>query len=312
MATGEGGGEPPTADPGLSIGARVDAQGNQIREAAKWLIGSFAAVGAALIAGSQLSSIGKLPVCASTSIDCARLWIAGGGATIALLGVIWAVWTGVRLLAPSRRQASELQADWKEGDAAHDYFKANPGQLQGFKDLDDMEAQVAKAYEEQDNLVARAREAKGKTAKALEDKAWEAYEGVKGLVQRADDVVTIANHVEYVSFFRKKALRRLIFAAGAAALGIISFTWAANPPEVSSTAKLRNANLAKSDLSGANLSGVDFTGANLIGVDFTQANLEGADFTNADLGGVTWSGTVCPDGTNSDAADQTCENHLEP
>jgi hypothetical protein len=44
-----------------SIGQRLDAQGDKIREAAKWVVGSFAAVGAALIAGSQLSSIGKIP-----------------------------------------------------------------------------------------------------------------------------------------------------------------------------------------------------------------------------------------------------------
>ena len=51
----------------VDVGQRLQAQDDAIREAAKWLVGSFAAVGAALIAGSQLSSIGHLPVCAPGS-----------------------------------------------------------------------------------------------------------------------------------------------------------------------------------------------------------------------------------------------------
>ena len=46
-------------------GAPPDRPSDRIRDAGKWLIGASAAVGAALIAGSQLSDIGSLPLCAS-------------------------------------------------------------------------------------------------------------------------------------------------------------------------------------------------------------------------------------------------------
>jgi len=88
---------------------------------------------------------------------------------------------------------------------------------------------------------------------------------------------------------------------------------------------LTNANLSNSNLQGANLNGDPLTGANLtgaslIGTNLQGANLQGANLTNANfggatlkaasLGGVTWSNTVCPDGTNSDADGNTCMGHL--
>ena len=76
-------------------------------------------------------------------------------------------------------------------------------------------------------------------------------------------------------------------------------------------ADLSNANLNKADLSGANLSGANLSGANLNGVDLTGANLTGATTTGANFNMVTWSNTICPDGTNSNASQpETCVGHL--
>ena len=85
-------------------------------------------------------------------------------------------------------------------------------------------------------------------------------------------------------------------------------------------ANLSNSNLQGTNLTGANLSGANFTGANLIGAALQSTNLQGANLSNANLGGatlkgaslggVTWSNTVCPDGTNSDADGDTCLGHL--
>jgi hypothetical protein len=298
------------AEPDLSVGPRVEARDNQIREAAKWLIGSFAAVGAALIAGSQLSSIGKLPVCLPNSIDCGRLWIAGGGAVLALIGVMGAIWTGVRLLAPDRKQSSTLKGDWKPGRPVYEYFKANPEQLQGFKDLDDMTSSEAVASKRYDDLDAKLSNASTSERDKIIEGMEDAAEKLRVVIRRQDDVVSIANHVEFVHFFRTKALKALLGAAGAAALGIIAFTWAANPPTAVSSVAARGADLAGSDLRGANLQGVDLTGANLRGTDLTGATLKGATLDDANLTEVVWSGTICPDGTNSDSADDSCENHL--
>ncbi len=57
-----------------------------------------------------------------------------------------------------------------------------------------------------------------------------------------------------------------------------------------------NANLQFADLSRTNLSNAILSGANL-----TDANLLNADLTGADVLGVTWSNTLCPNGTNSNS-----------
>jgi hypothetical protein len=299
----EGGGRLTTAE-------RTYAQDQQIRDAAKWLVGSFAAVGAALIAGSQLSSIGKLPACAPSSVGCARLWVAVLGAVLALVGVVWAVWIGVGLLAPIRLQVGDLKAQWKPGQPIYDYFKQNPSQLQDFGDFEDLERQENAAYARFDELNAQLIEAEGTRREELSQDLDDAEVILNDVLARSDDVVTIANHIEYVHTFRKVALGRLIRAAALAAVGIVAFAWAANPSTSPPSASLRQADLSGADLSGVNLRGADLTGATLEGADLTGADLQGADLTDADIDDVVWSNTTCPDGVSSNDAGGSCENHL--
>jgi hypothetical protein len=63
-----------------------------IREAAKWLLTAFAAVGAVLIAGTQLSNIG--------SLDSWRALIAGLALLIAFSGVAAAIWLTTTIITP--------------------------------------------------------------------------------------------------------------------------------------------------------------------------------------------------------------------
>jgi uncharacterized protein YjbI with pentapeptide repeats len=189
------------------------------------------------------------------------------------------------------------------------YFGENPAQLQGFKDLDDMDEQERRAYEVFDGLNLRAAEG---DETVDEEELSRADIVLQDVLARADTVVSIANHVEYVSFFKTVALKRLILAAAFAALGIVAFAWAANPPASIAGASLRDANLAGADLTGANLRHADLSGADLSGADLTGATLEGAVLTDANLDDVVWSSTVCPDGTTSDKAGGSCENHLSP
>ena len=39
-------------------------------------------------------------------------------------------------------------------------------------------------------------------------------------------------------------------------------------------------------------------------------NLNDADLSNANLNSINWLNTICPDGTNSDNNENTCENNL--
>ena len=78
-----------------------------------------------------------------------------------------------------------------------------------------------------------------------------------------------------------------------------------------------NSNLSDSDFSGALAANADFTGATLADSIIVGADFSGADFTNANLTGAfvfettvtnaIWSNTICPDGTNSDSNNGTCE-----
>jgi hypothetical protein len=78
-------------------------------------------------------------------------------------------------------------------------------------------------------------------------------------------------------------------------------------------ANLRRSNLARANLTGAILAGADLSHANLGQVNLSGATLLGADLTGANLTGITWSHTICPDGSNSDAVDgdaATCLDNL--
>src|SRR4051812_24708517 len=65
---------------------------DRARDLAKWLIVAFGAIGATLVAGSQLSDIGKT--------DGWRLFAAFAGLALGLGGVALAVWSAVRVLTP--------------------------------------------------------------------------------------------------------------------------------------------------------------------------------------------------------------------
>ena len=73
---------------------------------------------------------------------------------------------------------------------------------------------------------------------------------------------------------------------------------------------LQNMELFGDDFTGADLSFVDFTDSDLRYVNFTGASLSNVKFVNSNLEWAKWSDTICPDGTNSDDNDNTCENNL--
>ena len=72
-----------------------------------------------------------------------------------------------------------------------------------------------------------------------------------------------------------------------------------------------NADLSPLDIGGVGVS-ASLIDANFTNANFTNTNLTGADFTNTIRTGIIWSNTICPDGTNSNNNDDTCEGHLNP
>jgi hypothetical protein len=281
----------PVADP-------IEQANQRIRDAAKWLIASSAAVGAALIAGSQLSSIGRLDVGLPTTIGTARLWIASLGALLSLVAVVAIIRTGVRLLLPKLVVIGDLADAWDAPSAelrpVVAFFRQHPKYLQGAASPADL---VRKREERIKQLTEAA--AAGEPVAELRTR-------VAGVDQRITATERMAQHQALRADFGQ-SLRRLTPATAVAAIGIVAFAWAANPPARTVTADLRNAKLTGAFLRDADLRNAKLDGADLTGADLTGAKLEGASLVR-----VIWARTTCPDGSSSEENGRTCAGHLNP
>lgn len=76
-------------------------------------------------------------------------------------------------------------------------------------------------------------------------------------------------------------------------------------------ADLSGLDLAGADVSAANMAGANLDGANLDGATFEDSTLIGATVTGAQLDNITWSDTICPDGSNSDQHLDGCFSPLD-
>lgn len=293
------------AEFGADVDPHEQANG-RIRDAAKWLVASSAAVGAALIAGSQLSSIGRLPLGWPDSVETGRLWIAVSGAVVALSGVVYAIWSAVRILIPAQVPVGDLAQAWTDRRgplaAVVAFFRTHPKYLQGF---DTPAAVVAR----REDLVARLAAVPDAGPALTPEQRTERITALKAAIaamdQRIDAIERMAGHEALKAMFRA-TLRRLLTGTVLAATGIVAFAWAANPPiQPPPPSDLRNATLT-----GANLRDADLRNARLDNADLTRADLTGADLTGASITGVTWRDTTCPDGRNSDSVGGTCAGHL--
>jgi len=271
--------------------ALADAN-EKVRSAGKWLVASAAAVGATMLAGTQLSSLGAL------ALDEVRFWVAAVGGVVALAAVGYVIWSSARLLLPVLVTANELAtntsetASGKELSKIHTFLQTNK-YTQGFPT-------VAALWQD--------RECKEAELARLQATGSADPEQVQSLVTEVTDRETRIQAVEAIAQNRLVATRahrlfsRLLYASAAAALGVVCFVWASNPPATG--LDLSNTSLVDADLRDA-----DLTNADLSHADLTGADLTGADLTGADLAEVTWSDTTCPDGDNSDDVGGTCRGH---
>lgn len=201
---------------------------DRVREAAKWLIASFAAIGAAMIAGSQLSSLGKLD-----ATD-ARFWLAILGVLLALGGVAWAIWQVVEVLTPAQADLRELGAVTADSEdrllwQVRSYLDGIPELFEGHaNDVPGLRQAYDQALAERRTAIDDSRRHPEDQARRQQaDRASERARAVNGVVRQ---VLTVATWERLRRRFR--AVRGGLFGAvAAAAIGIVLFAWAANPPE---------------------------------------------------------------------------------
>jgi len=189
-----------------------------IRDAAKWLIGAFAAIAALLLTGVQLSSVGQL------SLDEGRLIAAIAGFGLGLGATLYVIVQNVRVLLPQTTTVSGLEAD---EDLAK-YFADNPELLPG---PGETVAAFAERYRDAGSAYEAALTA---DEQGSSDATKEALKKAKARLAKTErevrEVLAVANWKSTEGLF-VDVRRKVIAAAVLAAVGIGLFAWAANPPE---------------------------------------------------------------------------------
>ena len=288
------------------------------RSTARWVMTSLGGVGALLVAGLSLTSL--------TGVDSVgRLLLAGAAVVVALVGVAWAVGQTAAVLKPSTVKFEDIVA--AEGDSA-----SRPSYMDDvFRRKEVFLQHLAPSFAE---LYARFITAQGERARAWQD-FWEhpADSGKEKVAEAKEAnmtfyrgaMLTITASAAAAEIRARASTMQQLLAAGLVMTGVVGFALVVAWPVDRPKADLHGANLTGVDLTGVQLSSASFRGMKLTRVRLIDADLRDADFRNATLdrvsllgahtrgaqfGGVTWRAVVCPDGTLSDRAGNTCEAHL--
>jgi hypothetical protein len=179
-----------------------------LRGNVKWTLVAFGAIGTTLLAGSQLSNLGKF------EWNEPRLWIALLFAALALGAAAYAVRCALAVAYTGYTELYSLEtADIK-------YVERNSALLQGFESIQ----ALRRAYEKCIRDRHRDLTADEKDPAALENnEIWFAY--LDGLV---DDVLSYIRH-DRVRRQVERSRTELTWASMIAAVSLVGFAWAANP-----------------------------------------------------------------------------------
>jgi hypothetical protein len=198
----------------------------QVRDVAKWLIASFAAIGAAMIAGSQLSNIGHLP-----SGD--RLTSAIVAAAIALVGTLAAILAATHVLLPSPMNLRTVERKRY----LRNYFNSNRDLLPiGVTTVE----QLRTTWDERQSEYHSAEE---ELAQAGGTPSAEVLQQFRTASARKDSWKTAVNEVRGIAGVQRLrrrfhwALAGMVVGVAAAGAGIVCFAWASNPPKPKAAAK---------------------------------------------------------------------------
>ena len=181
---------------------------DDLRGNAKWALVAFGAIGTTLLAGSQLSNLGKFQT------DNLRLWAAVLFAVLALGAATYAVRSAMAVAYTGSVELYNLE----EADIA--YLARNPAILEGFGSLDNLKQRFEEAIAWRYAALVRGES----TADMLERyEHW--YEYLDGVVDK------VLAYIRYNSIKTQSERSRheLTAASIVAAIGLVGFAWAANP-----------------------------------------------------------------------------------
>jgi hypothetical protein len=195
---------------------------DRIRESAKWLIASFAAVGGILVAGLQLTGIGKL----TNEPPDHRLGWALAGLCAAISGIVIAIAAASSVVTKSFVTLKWL-ANQEPSHPAMEGIEGDVGLLGGYANVADLNSAYGTAMQERQRAYSTYY---GTLDDATDTKAQAAqnWATLLGLIQ--------AHVLEQASFNNlrhsyRKARWGILAGAAITAVGIAAFAWGANPPE---------------------------------------------------------------------------------
>lgn len=99
------------ADAAAEAHGDLSSSSRRLQDLAKWLVGIFGAIGAVIVAGTQLSSIGSLDPGVRVTVlgrELSRLHIAIAGVTLALAGTALAILRAIRVQTAAHLSLAEL------------------------------------------------------------------------------------------------------------------------------------------------------------------------------------------------------------
>lgn len=214
----------PTEEP-PSI-ALANASVTHIRETAKWVVAAFAALAVAMMAGTQLSSIGQLK---TTDFMMEHRWaFAFGAGALALFAIGVVVWSALQVLlaepidltAVMAQEARFLSRGGKGREPEDVSFVKNSGMLDA--------GQTIAQFVGTDDEIRKA------FAKADPNDVQRQQQLVDALVVHQQNLRVLKALLRYESVRRaaRHAKWWMLGAGFVGGLAIGVFTWAANPPEV--------------------------------------------------------------------------------
>jgi hypothetical protein len=202
-----------------SGGSGLSKAADRLRETTKWLIAAFAAIGATLVAGSQLSNVGSLIPGHEV-----RFAIAIVGVLVAFVGVALAIYYALNVAVAGSVSLGEL-ARRNATDPLKNRIETDPALMAGNPSLATLNSDYVAAM-----TARKQRYAAYLADDTLLDQAKMADAHARFASDTVQSILEVANFGDVAQAF-KTARGPLFLGAVIAALGVVVFAAAANPPK---------------------------------------------------------------------------------
>jgi hypothetical protein len=236
--------EDPEPDAAPSAGEafrqRTEKRVEDVRDATRWLVTTFGAVGAILVAGLSLSSFSAIE--ASSDAD-HRLWVTAAGIALAGLGVVVGIAAASAVLTPVLPTVDSIGES--RGRRIRE-FRGRPEYLSGYVDFEELRTTYKESVDRL-HRAAQVRQAKAaacdaapsdpkrreRAEKELAEAEGAEADAADDLRDRTEELGAVFPTFSYLITLRRFYWARIAMALGAVAIvgGVAAAAWGLNPPK---------------------------------------------------------------------------------